>query len=199
MVTEQRSAEEAVAGLRSKKLVKKQSQAQKKAAQEREAADLAALMPNRGQLERISFERILDGDNLSIHDIEPDGNCLFEAIAHQLSVRHDRHLGQSALRKLAADHIHDRADKYAAFIDEDLLLEDYCRKLRDSSLWGGQIEIDALVHALGVPIKVYQADAPPMVFGDDLVQAKDKHPLTICFQKFAYSLGEHYDSLVDNK
>ena len=199
MVTEQKSAEEAVASLRSKKLMKKMAQAQRRAAQEQEARDFAASMPNKGQIERMSFERILGDDDLEIHSIEPDGNCLFEAISHQMSVRYGRNFDQLALRKLAADYVCEQADKYAAFIDEDLSLEAYCQKLRDSDLWGGQIEIDALVHALGVPIKVYQADAPPMVFGDDLTLGSDKKPLTICFQKFAYSLGEHYDSLVDNK
>lgn len=199
MVTEQKGVEEAVASLRSKKLIKKMSQAQKKAAHEQEAREFAASMPNKGHIERISFERILGGDGLRVHDIEPDGNCLFEAIAHQMVIRHERHFDQLALRKLAADHIYERADKYAGFIDEDLSLEAYCQKLRDSNLWGGQIEIDALVQALGVPIKVYQADAPPMVFENTLTESEGIQPLTICFQKFAYSLGEHYDSLIDNK
>lgn len=199
MVTEQKNVEEAVASLRSRKLMKKISQAQKKAAQEQEAKDFAASMPNKGQIERISFERILGGDSLKIHNIEPDGNCLFEAISHQMVIRHGKHFDQLALRKLAAEYIYERAEKYAAFIDEDLSLEAYCQKLRDSNLWGGQIEIDALVQALGVPIKVYQADAPPMVFGNTLTESEGIQPLTICFQKFAYSLGEHYDSLIDNK
>lgn len=199
MVTEQKSAEEAAASHRSKKLVKRMAQAQKRAAQEQEARELAALMPNKGQMERTLFDKILGSDGLKIHDIEPDGNCLFEAISHQLRVRQGKEFDQLALRRLAADHVGERADKYAAFVDEDLSLEAYCQKLRDSDLWGGQIEIDALVHALGVPIKVYQADALPMVFGEDLVRADGMEPLTICFQKFAYSLGEHYDSLVDDK
>jgi OTU domain-containing protein 6 len=92
---------------------------------------------------------------------------------------------------MAAEHILGNEAKYADFLEEPL--EDYCERLRSNDFWGGHLELDALSESLSLPIVVYQANSFPTTFGSD----RHDSPLRLCFQKYAYSLGEHYDSLVD--
>lgn len=175
---------------------KKQAKEAQAAAKREEAFAAAAKMPNLRKIESEAFEKVLFADSLCIHDIDPDGDCLFAAISHQLKVRQGKILGPKELRILAAEHVLANANTYSGFIDEGNSLEAYCERLRNSDLWGGHLEIDALVNVLGVTLRVYQADGPPICFAHPSSNYEGP-PLTICFQKHAYSLGEHYDSLVD--
>jgi hypothetical protein len=95
---------------------------------------------------------------------------------------------------LAVEYISLNAEKYIGFLDEEESVSEYCERLA-KDMWGGHLELDALVEVLTVPIIVYQADAEPIRFGERI--SNGRPPLCIAFQKYAYSLGEHFDSLVD--
>lgn len=115
------------------------------------------------------------------------------------------------LRSIAAKHIRENSEKYVNFLEQDETVDEYSLRVQNTELWGGHLELDALCCALKIPIIIYQADTIPITFGVELDKAEkvdktgkaervDKvNPLYICFQKFAYSLGEHYDSLVDKE
>lgn len=100
------------------------------------------------------------------------------------------------VRKMAAEKIESDASFYAGFLDfesdEKQGIREYCEKIRSTTFWGGHVELDALSKALDKTIIVYQADAEPLHFGKSMPD----RPLRLCYQKFAYSLGEHYDSLL---
>lgn len=177
--------------LRAQKAARKATKAQEEAARRVEAAELASAMPQLSRLEQESLAPLLESLRLVIHPIAPDGSCLFNAIAHQLTLRYGRRCDQAALRRLAAQQLKREAEKYSAFLEEPM--EEYCEKLLGNDMWGGHLELDALSTALAVPITVYQAGVPPIKFGD----AGGGSSLCLCFRKFAYSLGEHYDSLED--
>lgn len=151
--------------------------------------------PDHSALEQAQLRPVLAAQALAIHPMEPDGHCLFNAVAHQLGVV----LGQPStfrdMRRAAADYILAHADRYAAFLGEEegsAGIPSYCEQVRSTSLWGGHLELDALAKALDVTILVVQAEGPALRFGE----GRPGKPLQLCFQRHAYSLGEHYDSLV---
>lgn len=155
--------------------------------------------PDPSVLEQQRLEPILSAAGLEIYDIEPDGHCLFAAIAHQLA---DGSSYQD-IRRIAADHILAHADFYEAFMDdeeergeENDRIDGYCERVRSTTLWGGEMELDAIAKGLGRRIRVFQADGEPLLFSGDNNGDNGDEPLNLCFQRHAYTLGNHYDSLV---
>eukprot|EP01113_Clastostelium_recurvatum_P039266 TRINITY_DN5983_c0_g2_i1.p1 TRINITY_DN5983_c0_g2~~TRINITY_DN5983_c0_g2_i1.p1 ORF type:complete len:320 (-),score=83.72 TRINITY_DN5983_c0_g2_i1:525-1484(-) len=144
--------------------------------------------------------------NMTIRDIPADGNCLFCAVADQLEtvkggpMIKDRHM---KLRQSAAEYIYSHGDDFSPFLladsedfdaDPAALVESYCAKISDPSVWGGQIEIQALTHSLRTPIIVHAANVPDVVMGTEYTSSSP--PLHISYHKHAYTLGEHYNSVV---
>jgi len=72
-------------------------------------------------------------------------------------------------------------------------LENYCKDIRSTNNWGGQLEISALCHALSTPIIVHSADQPEVSMGEEY---NTQLPLHLSYHKHAYALGEHYNSLI---
>lgn len=86
-------------------------------------------------------------------------------------------------------------------------VDKYCARLASSACWGGHPEIRALAGTLGLPIMVYQADGSPwkMSTSDDALltgsgarsaEERELPVLRIAFLRFAYALGEHYNSVI---
>jgi len=86
-----------------------------------------------------------------------------------------------------------QAPKQASRFDK---VRAYCERLRSTAMWGGHVEIVAAARALGVPIIVHTADSDDLVVGPEFGVASAS-PLRISFHKHAFTLGEHYNSVVD--
>ncbi|XP_003737762.1 deubiquitinase OTUD6B [Galendromus occidentalis] len=143
-------------------------------------------------IEQKSLVEKLKSDGLKIHDIAPDGNCLFSAISHQLK-KHGQSLSTTELRKLCSNHIRDHRSEFEAFIVEDDF-DSYCDRIeKDQACWGGQIELQALSSELQSKVIVYQADGPNIVFGEDSF----KSTITLSFHRHLIKSGEHYNSVVE--
>ncbi|KAJ3634427.1 hypothetical protein Zmor_019093, partial [Zophobas morio] len=136
-----------------------------------------------------------------VYEVPADGNCLFSAIAHQLHINHikPRGIAESAktLRFCAAEYIKSNKERFLPFMHSEtgeVLTEEefdeYCYKLSHTNEWGGQLEIQALSESLHVAITVVQAARPPVSFGAGTAS------LYLVYFRKAFSLGEHYDSLV---
>jgi hypothetical protein len=89
-----------------------------------------AAATNEGDQERETIQERM-GKDKRIEEIEPDGNCLYGAIAHQLQqIRFRQEHDVKTLRKLAATYMLDHKDEMQAFL-EDVLeegqsVEHYC-------------------------------------------------------------------------
>lgn len=68
------------------------------------------------------------------------------------------------------------------------------QKVASSADWGGQPELLALTQALGVPIRVHAAAAPPLLLGWDKAGPAAVPPLEVAYHRHYYALGEHYNS-----
>ncbi|KAJ9104795.1 hypothetical protein QFC19_003936 [Naganishia cerealis] len=160
---------------------------------------------------------------VELYEIEPDGHCMYSAIADQLHL-----LGltksptYTATRRAAAQYLADNADAFMPFVasvhgedmagatDDGMMTpegyREYCKRVEQSGDWGGEIEIQALSKYYNIPIHVIQ-HGPPHIISHTPVD-EGSGPLTaeqaklagdkvvrISYHRRMYGLGEHYNSL----
>ncbi|KAK9470591.1 uncharacterized protein V1510DRAFT_250055 [Dipodascopsis tothii] len=173
--------------------------ARKKAAMEAiasEAASEAAQMPDLRKIELENMKMLQKTMGLVEKDITPDGHCLFAAISDQLAVR--RHIKKSVteLRTLAAEVIRANVNTYSPFLfdEETMQIQDvdvYCRRLEETAVWGGDMEILALATHFDSPVTVVMSGRLPLRINETGKEAE----LMLAYYKHSYGLGEHYNSL----
>ncbi|KAL7901730.1 hypothetical protein HDV63DRAFT_376860 [Trichoderma sp. SZMC 28014] len=142
---------------------------------------------------------------LTEKDIQPDGHCLFAALADQLS-HNDIPLGggggdkeepaYKTIRKTATGYMEEHEDDFAPFLEEDF--GGYVRKMRDTAEWGGQLELMAVARRYGVEIKVIQDGRTENISGrqeEKEREGDEAKTLWLAYYRHGYGLGEHYNSL----
>ncbi|KAF8507236.1 hypothetical protein JB92DRAFT_2815421 [Gautieria morchelliformis] len=131
--------------------------------------------------EQAAIRAICDVQGLEIHEINPDGHCLFAAVADQLailSVLPVQRATYHTTRHATADYLEAHPDDFLPFLvsmEEDgagasdaglMTLQDfqkYCATIRDTGAWGGEPEILAMARAFDVQIHVVQWGTPSVV------------------------------------
>ncbi|CAH8502844.1 unnamed protein product [Schistosoma turkestanicum] len=170
------------------------------------------------------LEKQLEARHLSLFEVPSDGDCLYQSIGHQLKVRNyplhtllekigtcnadnlssitaDQTMKQlvKILRHLASYHIRKNMNDFLPFLfnsnsGEPMSIanfEQYCDSIEKPSTWGGQIEIRALSTMLQIPIEILQAEGVPLIIGEEF---SEQPPITIVYHRYAFALGEHYNS-----
>ncbi|EHK39714.1 hypothetical protein TRIATDRAFT_279467 [Trichoderma atroviride IMI 206040] len=141
---------------------------------------------------------------LTEKDIQPDGHCLFSALADQLSHNGiplggggDKEVEEPAyktMRKTATGYMEAHADDFAPFLEEDF--GGYVKKMRDTAEWGGQLELMAVARRYGVEIKVIQDGRTENISGrQEDKEGEEAKTLWLAYYRHGYGLGEHYNSL----
>jgi len=168
-----------------------------------EAEKEAAKLPNWKRMERTSMLKAFKDNGLKEQEIQPDGHCLFSAVADQLSqagiplgAESEAEVkdGQryKAVRKAAAHYIEGHPDQFAGFMDEPL--DQYVNKIRDTAEWGGQLELMALARSYNVEICVLQEGRMERI-EPDTSNKKELDKVWLAYYRHGYGLGEHYNSL----
>lgn len=149
-------------------------------------------------LEMHSIKKILQSRSLVIYPIPSDGDCLFNAVRHQMEITGRICYDVEKLRNMTSDYILNNKDTLIFYMtnpetndsltDEEFL--NYCEAVRSTKAWGGQIELTALSNVLKVPIEVLQGTGPATIQGDDFQGPN----LVLTYHRHMYSLGEHYNS-----
>lgn len=186
------------------KISKAQKRRDKKQQQEREREELIKLQ----EKENINGPRNLENQvlcsklkerNLKIFSIPSDGDCLYKAISHQLETKFKKSITVDELRSKVAEYILQNKDEFMPFLSNpetyemltETEFEEYCDKIKNTKVWGGQLEIRALANCLNHPITVIQATGPEAIEqGSEFTGP----PLIISYHRHMYSLGEHYNS-----
>lgn len=147
-------------------------------------------------LESRAITAILKARKLRLFAIKSDGDCLYNAIKHQLELAG---INQSVegLRKIAADHIRHHQSELICYMTssktDDIMSTsefiEYCNQVESTKAWGSQIEINALSNSLKVQIEVLQASGSPTISGSEF-----KPHLTVTYHRHFFGLGEHYNS-----
>lgn len=192
--------------------------AAERAAQSAVAAEEAGnQVDHRGQ-ERERMQAAFQRLGLQETEINPDGHCLYSAMARQLdqlgvglrpdpahlvlapttasrveTVASPMHDGYRAIRAVTADFIRQHPDDFVPFLEEPL--EDYTNKIRNTAEWGGQLELQALARAYGVEIRVVQGDGRiETIVPEDQAEISTRR-VWLAYYRHTYGLGEHYNAL----
>lgn len=218
------SAEKIVdlSAIQKQKFLKKQQNLLAKDAQQKAALEAARSdfiqRPRLDILERETIQKKLALANLNVESVPADGDCMFSAISLQLLRIRGDSVSPENLRIMVADHLRKNCEKYAFFVELDdvndkgisedpkSIIERYCNRLCDERIWGGHVELESLSTVLGIPIWVYQVTIMNGTVVEDLSQPEsfainrfndieNATPIRLLYSRYAYSLGEHYDSL----
>lgn len=140
--------------------------------------------------EVVAFNAQLAPESLVVHPIVGDGNCLFRAISHQIYGDEERHF---AVRLACVAEMERDPDNYAPFLlDEDEGWEgpsafaDYCKAMRSSGEWGGNLEIVAAGRALSRHVVIHRLGEPRW----EIVS-----PGAVSTIHISYHNGDHYASV----
>ncbi|KAG7112608.1 OTU domain-containing protein 2 like [Verticillium longisporum] len=177
----------------------------RRAAEQEEAAvraeEEAKNMTDHRGIEKKYMAGVFEANGLVEKDIQPNGHCLFSAVADQLKQRgiplgggSDSTEPYRIVRRAAADWMAGRPDDYAPFLEEPL--DGYLTKIRDTAEWGGQLELAALAARYGVEIKVVQDGRTETI--ETPSGGKDGEAaevIWLAYYRHGYGLGEHYNSL----
>jgi len=148
--------------------------------------------PSARQIELDALASQLTPLQLQMNEIPSDGHCLYRAVAAQL--RDGR--SYTEIRNMCATMLEAEEQEFSPFAE---LTEDvstfamYVDRVRNSSDWGGHLELRALHQALKRSIVVYSAVQPKLVLGED---DGGGDPIRLSYHLHYYSLGEHYNQVV---
>ncbi|KAI0781011.1 hypothetical protein BD413DRAFT_17930 [Trametes elegans] len=185
-------------------------------------AEADARLEQQAKEEEAQIKKTCDELGLTLHEVTPDGHCLFSAVADQLAllgIIPSSEANYATCRKAAADFIFRHPDDFLPFLPSDLgedgagatepglmtrdQFERYCQTMRDTAVWGGEPEVVALSRAYNVPIHVVQGGTPPVVVhdpsGEPTPGSDNKRIAYISYHRRLYGLGEHYNSLRPKK
>lgn len=151
-------------------------------------------------IELTKIKEKLKKSNLKLKEVMPDGNCMYYSIIDQLNQRPElgKHIQTyQELRKLTSQYMLKNPGEFQAYLCSEETgdplneheYEEYCRKINDTLVWGGQIELKAISDLLELKIEVVQAEGSEIVIGES---HSDK--LVISYHRHMFGSGEHYNS-----
>ncbi|KAG6889312.1 hypothetical protein C0995_001968 [Termitomyces sp. Mi166 len=159
--------------------------------------------------EQRDIDKICQDQMLQVREINPDGHCLYSAIADQLAflgILPASQANYAVVRHAASAYMLAHQDDFLPFLEpsapEDLSdsgtmttkgFERYCATIRDTAEWGGEPEILALSRVYNVSIHVIQGGRPSIVThnpGDMGGANDDKQIVRISYHRRMYGLGE---------
>ena len=120
---------------------------------------------------------------LEVREITGDGNCLFRAISDQMTGSENMH---SEYRNLACEFMSNNSEDFAPFVEDDQTFESYISSMKNTSTWGGNMELQALSLVLEVNIKIHMVDRP-------IWEIKNNNAWR--FIHLSYHDGDHYNSV----
>jgi len=181
--------------------------------------ETSARLQREADEEKDSIKRTCEELGVQVHQINPDGHCLFSAVADQLAILSILPYEQAnyyTTRLVAANYIHGHPDDFLPFLpsssgedgsgatDAGFMsraeFDAYCTSIRVTGQWGGEPEILALSRAYNMPIHIVQGGSPPIVVhnptgGPWTSDLNTKRVVRISYHRKLYGLGEHYNSL----
>ncbi|GJN90676.1 hypothetical protein Rhopal_003688-T1 [Rhodotorula paludigena] len=161
-------------------------------------AEVAAENDRSVELEKEAIDSQCKKLGVMVKEIEPDGHCMFSAIADQvnfLKLSPNKETYQVA-RANAASYMRAHPDDFLPFLPSDLDPENmmsqsefarYCDTVEKTAEWGGEPEIRALSLHYQSPIIVIQAGTEMVEHGSDLPRER---AMLISYHRKMYGLGE---------
>lgn len=144
------------------------------------------------------FERNLQKDRkLTVFPVEPDGNCLFRAVAHQVYGDPERH---DIVRSDCCDYLEKNRNRFAPLLGSDQF-DQYVENKRQLKVWGDDPEIRAMEELYDRPIEIYTAtglgsNTEPLKlhFDGDLPSDREMGPYIPI--RLSFHGNNHYNSVI---
>lgn len=158
------------------------------------------------RIEQDKFQNLLAKIGLRIFNIDADGDCLYKAIEHQLSLSpdSDERLSFQDIRDRTSEYMLSHSDDFLPFLSNDqgdLMSQteyiNYCTRISKTKEWGGHIELTAITQFTKKAVHIYQADHREPIIIEPAIKT-EKKPMLISFHKHLYHLGAHYNSLIED-
>ena len=144
----------------------------------------------------------------NIHEIEDDGNCLFEALSHSMNC-HEKFINQQEkihhndVRHQICNYLQNHLEQFRQTFDirEDGDIEDYISEMRKPETWGSGREISAFVLSYKCNVHVCTYDKEKKVYishqmyEPDLSTGQDPNVDEIPNLYISYHKQNHYNSL----
>ncbi|GAA6049776.1 hypothetical protein JCM3770_002155 [Rhodotorula araucariae] len=155
------------------------------------------------ELEKQAIEEHCKKLKVMVKVIEPDGHCMYSAVADQVNFLKLSPTKQTyqETRRNAAAYMRAHPDEFLPFlpseIDPNNMMSPtefarYCDTVEKTAEWGGEPEIRALSLHYQAPVIVVQAGTDLVEHGSDFPRER---ALLISYHRKMYGLGEHYNSL----
>jgi len=133
--------------------------------------------------------------DLTVIPVEPDGNCLFRAVAHQVYGKQDMH---EMVRSDCCDYMEAHKERFAPLLENNF--DKYLKHKRELKVWGDDPELRAMEELYDRPLEVYAArgdgtSTDPLVlhFKGDLPD-EEISPIRLSFHG-----DNHYNSVIPFK
>ncbi|KAI3715029.1 hypothetical protein L6452_21994 [Arctium lappa] len=194
----------------SKSAKRKEKRAQQEAAREQRIQEEQSNIVSDRMVENEKLQKKLEPLGLLVHEIKPDGHCLYRAVEDQLKIRGLPFYTFQELRKMVADYMRKNSSDFLPFFLSETVtdgdyndsvvekrFESYCNEVESTAAWGGQLELGALTHCLKKHIMIFSGSFPDVEMGKEY-KSGDSSELSIMlsYHKHAFGLGEHYNSVV---
>lgn len=168
-------------------------------AQAAQAADEAANLPDRRKQEMTAMQTHIERLGFQEISIRPDGHCMYSAVATLLQDSNSDQgsldtgglFPHQAVRAETARFISTHAADFEAFVEDPI--DQYTNKIKNTTEWGGQIELQAISRAYGFEINVLQADG--RIERIESGTESQSQPIWLSYYRHSFGLGEHYNAL----
>ena len=130
--------------------------------------------------------------NLRIVEMNADGNCLFNAISHQIYGTQDFH---QLVREKCMEYILAQKAYFQAFITDEETIEQYCHRKSTLGVWGDDVEIQALS-------EIYDRSIEIMAYSSESLRTFHEQQTSnsaVTSLKLSYHGQQHYNSVVDTR
>lgn len=136
------------------------------------------------QSQEEQFAAQLATKSWSVVHQDPDGNCLFRSIAHQVYGDPELH---ALIRQKCCDYLEAERTFFGEFVEGEF--SEYVSQMRCPGHWGDHTEIQALSELYDRPIEVYAYSLTPM----NTYNNAPRHNVPI---RLSYHFQSHYNSIV---
>lgn len=181
---------------------KKRREKKEKEEAEREMEIAKQEIENRKGPAAIELKKIkekLGKQGLQLKEVKSDGNCMYYAVSDQLQRIYQISKTCEQLRTSCCEHMLKNVDEFQPYLtlDSDCDMDEekyreYCEKIKDPTVWGGQLELKALTDVLAVLIEVVQAEGSELIIGNS--SSSENKRLVITYHRHMLGSGEHYNS-----
>lgn len=192
---------------KSDKITKSQKRREKKERLEHEreiAISLQEIENQNGpaaiELKKINEKLLKKG--LKIKEVFSDGNCMYYAVSDQIKNQLSINKSFQELRNLTCDYMLENSKDFQPYLTDDEgdfmdseKYQEYCYNIKNTPVWGGQLELKALSDVLKVSIEIVQGEGSNIVIGEN---KNNDNCLVITFHRHLLGSGEHYNSTEPN-